>query len=205
MDFSELLKLSEEKYAAYLLSQDLLYKKIPENQHSKLLNQSIACGKAAARDLTVADLREYCQQQAIEIDYFSENLKAENFRFVLAEFQLPNRIRINQSLLEAAEPFLAELDFLKDQRVDEILLAHELYHYIENQQQLFTTQKQLSYRAGPFKKSARVHSLSEIAAMSFAKELLGLNFSPILLNIVLLFPVAPDYSQELAKRLLLID
>lgn len=199
MDFNALLDQSDEKYAEYLLSQDHLSKKIPDDQRSELIHQAIECGKNAARNFSATDLWEYCRQEEIEIDYFSEELKAENFRFVLAEFQLPNRIRINQSLLNEAD------EFLKDQRVDEILLAHELYHYLENQQKLFTIQKQLTYQIGPFKKQARLHSLSEIAATSFVQELLDLSFSPILLNVVLLFPVAPDYSRELAKQLLVID
>ena len=205
MDFNALLDRSDEKYAEYLLSQDHLFKKIPDDQRSELTHQAIECGKNAARNFSATDLWEYCRQEAIEINYFTEELKAENFRFVLAEFQLPNRIRINQSLLDEADEFLKEQEFLKDQRVDEILLAHELYHYLENQQNLFTIQKQLTYQIGPFKKQARLHSLSEIAATSFVQELLELRFSPILLNVVLLFPVAPDYSQELAKQLLVID
>jgi hypothetical protein len=34
---------------------------------------------------------------------------------------------------------------------------------------------------------------------------LELDFSPVLLNIVLLDPVAPEYSETLIKRLLVID
>ncbi|MGL9746964.1 hypothetical protein [Enterococcus sp. DIV0170] len=205
MNFCALLDQKDEKYAEYLLSQDHLYKKIPETQRWDLLNKAIACGRETASEFTSTDLWAFCQQESIEIEYFEEEIKAENFRFVLAEFQLPNRIRINQSLLREAETFLAEQEFLKDRRVEEILLAHELYHYLENQQESYTTQKQLTYQTGPFKRQARVHSLSEIAATSFAKELLDLNFSPILLNALLLYPVAPDYSQELAKQLLMID
>lgn len=46
---------------------------------------------------------EILSENTIQVEYFTEDLKAENFRFVLAEFQLPNRIRINQSLLKEAE------------------------------------------------------------------------------------------------------
>ena len=205
MDFSALLGQSEEKYAEYLLAQDHLYNKISEKQRSRLRDQAIMCGKNAANRFPTHDLWEYCQQEAIEIEYFTEEVKAENFRFVLAEFQLPNQILINQTLLKEAQAFLSELNFLSDQRVDEILLAHELYHYIENQQELFTIKKNLTYQTGPFKRAARVHALSEIAAMSFAQTLLGLNFSPMVLNIVLLHNVAPEYSKELVELLLVID
>lgn len=203
----QLSQLRDEQIGHFLLSQDHLYKKIPEVKRSEMLHQAIDCGKRTAQDFAEEDLWKYCQKNTIQVEYFTEDLKAENFRFVLAEFQLPNRIRINQSLLKEAEVlFLAQQEFLQGQKkVKEILLAHELYHYLENQQESYTTQKQLTYQTGPFKRQARVHSLSEIAATSFAKELLDLNFSPFLLNVLLLYPVAPDYSQELAKQLLMID
>lgn len=204
-NIEQLLQLSEQQIGQFLFSQDHLYKKISEQQRSPMIQQAIECGKTAASNILSIDLWEYCRQEKIEIEFFQETLKAENFRFVLAEFQLPNRIRINQSLLKAAAPFLAEQDLLNGQQVAEILLAHELYHYLENQQQLFTLQRQLNYQTGPFKRSARLHSLSEIAAMTFAQELLGLAFSPVLLNVFLLYPVAPEQAQRMAKQLLLID
>lgn len=204
MDFDTLAQ-EDINYGKYLLSQDHLYKKIPENQRSKLIQQAVECGKTAAENLAADDLWDYCHQEKIEIEFFQEELKAENFRFVLAEFQLPNRIRLNQSLLTAAEPFLLAQDFFKDQQAADILLAHELYHYLENQQQLFTIKKQLTYQTGPFKRQARLHALSEIAAMSFAQAHLDLSFSPVILNLALLYPIAPDYSEQLAKRLLVID
>ncbi|MBM7712550.1 hypothetical protein [Enterococcus xiangfangensis] len=204
MDFNTLAQ-AEINYGKYLLSQDHLYKKIPENQRSELIQQAVECGESAAENLVADDLRNYCRQEKIEIEFFQEELKAENFRFVLAEFQLPKLIRINQSLLAAAEPFLLAQDFFKDQRAADILLAHELYHYLENQQQLFTIKKQLMYQTGPFKRQARLHALSEIAAMSFAQAYLELPFSPVILNIALLYPIAPEYSEQLAKQLLVID
>lgn len=68
-----------------------------------MLHQAIDCGKRTAQDFAEEDLWKYCQKNTIQVEYFTEDLKAENFRFVLAEFQLPNRIRINQSLLKEAE------------------------------------------------------------------------------------------------------
>lgn len=205
MNIQALLEQKDNKYDEYLLLQDHLYNKIPDNQRFDLIRQAVECGKKAAENIKTTSLWEYCRQEGITIDFFQEEIKVENFRFVLAEFQLPNHIRINQSLLQIAKPLLLTQDFLKNQQVSEILLAHELYHYLENQQQLFTVQKQLSYRTGPFKRRARLYSLSEIAAMNFAREYFGLSFSPVILNIFLIYPIAPEHAEYLVRQLLVID
>lgn len=202
---NQLLQISDLQIGQFLLMQDHLYKKIPENERLKLIQQAIECGRRAAGMIPASDLQDYCWQEKIEVEFFEEALKSDNFRYVLAEFQLPKHIRINQNLVDQSASFVAEQKFLQGQQVTEILLAHELYHYLENKHQLFTIQKQLNYQTGPFKRSARLHGLSEIAAMTFAQESLGLTFSPVLLNVLLLHPIAPDYSYAMAKQLLAID
>ncbi len=193
-------QLSTAQLSQYLLAQDHLYRKISLEQQADLIAKAIQCGQAAAADFSQR-LPEYLQDQGIIVEPFSEETKKNQFNFVLAEFQLPNKIRLNERLINEGAALIARQSMLSfftaAAPLTDILLAHEIFHYIEHQQQLFTLQRQLNYKTGPFKRQARVYALSEIAAGSFVKSLLQLDFHPLLLNPLLIYSVDPEFSYTL--------
>lgn len=195
---------SDWKMNQFLLAQDNLYRKIPTEQQERLIKQAIQCGREAAAAFS-QPLLVYVEAQQIKVELFRESTKANQFNFVLAEFQLPQQVRLNQFFIEQGESLIKqypELSFFTETAsFQEILLAHELFHYIEHQQSLFTMQRQLQYQTGPFKRHARIYALSEIAASAFVQTLLSLSFHPLWLNPLLLYPVDPTFSQKLLAEL----
>lgn len=195
-----------EQLSRYLLAQDNLYRKIPLEQQEELIQEALQCGKAAAE--LPQSLSKYVETQGIQIERFQEEAKSNQFNFVLAEFQLPNQIRLNQRLIQQGEALIErypELSFFTDTAsLTEILIAHEVFHYLEHQQGFFTLQRQLEYKTGPFKRQARLYSLSEIAAGSFVQSLLQLDFHPLLLNPLVIYPVDPEFSQKITQDFLIL-
>lgn len=191
---------SEEALSHYLLNQDPLIQKIAFDKRGPLIQQALATGRALAKRMTItADLNEVLS--IIQIETLPIPQKNQRY-YQLAEFQLPHTIRICRGMLEETETIIRQHDALafltKQAGLYDIILAHELYHFYEQRDQLWTTQKQLQYRIAFLQKNVRVHALSEIAAMSFVKELYKMNYSPIILNPLII----SIFNQELGDGLL---
>ena len=83
---------------------------------------------------------------------------------------------------------------------ERLLLAHELFHYVEEQykREIFTKTEKIDLPTiPPFKNRSTVRSLDELAGMAFARELNNLPYSPYLLDVMLMY----GYSQDGAIRL----
>ena len=85
----------------------------------------------------------------------------------------------------------------------EILLAHELYHFLEFRDGAgFTAQKHVTlWRLGRFAYKSSVPSLQEIAAMAFAQKATGLACSPWLYNVFMLAPHNPQRALALFESM----
>ena len=85
----------------------------------------------------------------------------------------------------------------------DILLAHELYHFLEFRDGAgFTAQKHVTlWRLGRFAYKSSVPSLQEIAAMAFAQKATGLACSPWLYNVFMLAPHNPQRALALFESM----
>lgn len=197
-------KKPRKVFGEYLLQQDHLYQKIPLEQRSELISQAEACGEIIAEKLRGKKLTEWLSEYQIQLETF-EDTNQVSFNHVLAEFQQPNTIRVNQTLIDVGNIFFQQepnLAFMTEKAsLTEILQAHEFFHFLEGQDQLFTKEKHLSYKTGPFKRQARIHALSEIAANRFAEVFFQLDYPVLLLNPVLLYPIDEAYSWQFIRQI----
>lgn len=205
----QIIQLSQQPeplFAHYLLAQDNLYRKIPENEQASLVTKALNCGQQAAVHLQGESLSEFLREAGIETAFVEETSNKIKAAYTLAEIRLPNRMTLNRTLIDSGQQLIDQqeaLQFLTTRAsIAEVLTAHELFHYLENREQLYTTEKHVHYKIGPFSKTARIHALSEIAATAFAKEVFGLDFSPLLLSPVLLYNFDPEYSEGFVNQLL---
>lgn len=205
----QIIQLSQQPealFAHYLLAQDNLYRKIPEEQRDALITKAIASGQAAVHQLQGQSLADFLAESGIEVTYVEETSNKTKVSYTLAEIRLPNRITLNRTLIDSGQQLIdhqAGLQSLVERAsIADILTAHELFHYLENRDQLYTTEKHVQYKIGPFSKTARIHALSEIAATAFAKEFFGLSFSPLLFNPVLLYNFDGEFSEGFIEQLL---
>lgn len=206
---NQMIQLSQQKeelFAHYLLAQDNLYRKIPEEQRNSLITNAMASGEAVAQQLQGQALADFLVESGIGVTYVEETSSKTKVSYTLAEIRLPDRITLNRTLIDSGQQLIDQqtgLQFLIERAsISDVLTAHELFHYLENRDQLYTTEKHVQYKIGPFSKTARIHALSEIAATAFAKAFFGLSFSPLLFNPVLLYNFDGEFSEGFIEQLL---
>ena len=85
------------------------------------------------------------------------------------------------------------------ERLLEILLAHELFHAVEEQYagEIFTRTEKIELWRKPFSNRSVISCLSEIAAMAFARQLSGLSVSPYMLDVLLVYSYDKNTSYGL--------
>ena len=74
-----------------------------------------------------------------------------------------------------------------------------MFHAIEQEEKktIFTQTEKIELWRKPFSNKSRILALSEMAAMAFAGELQNLDFSPYVLDVIMMY----CYNQEAAEAL----
>lgn len=202
--FEELIKLPETVWDIYALRNEPLRYKLTEEKQAELFKIAHETGKSLAKE--VKEKYPNLKPEAIahtlglKVDYLPLQDEGSYIRF--ACYTEPDKIEIYQKTVDVLCEKLKEEEFteiLNETSIRDILLSHELYHYFEyTKADLATSQKLLTlWRIGPFEYKSRVVSLQEVGAMSFAKELLHLQYSPYVLDILLLYPQNKVLALEL--------
>lgn len=124
-----------------------------------------------------------------------------------AYFEEPSSVYLNRELAQACQDLLEQTGFagmLQGALVEEVLLAHELYHFCAGQGEApFTRQEHLRlWKLGPFEARRRISALEELGAMAFAEEYLGLECNPFVLDVPLTYCCSPEQAQRLYDRIL---
>lgn len=107
---------------------------------------------------------------------------------LFAQFVQPDEITIYTDCLDKAETLGGALPPRAE--LQNIILAHELFHAVEEQNQdtIYTHTEKIELWRRPFSNRSCIVCLSEIAAMAFARRLLGLPFNPYALDVLLVYP-----------------
>lgn len=124
-----------------------------------------------------------------------------------AYFEEPSSVYLDRALTGACQAQLERADFtafLRGASVEEVLLAHELYHVFALRGETpYTREKHLRlWKLGPFETYRRVPALEELGAMAFAETYLGLTCSPFVLDVPLVCCHDPDQGETLYDRIL---
>lgn len=185
--FNQLDTIPEEVWCEYLFNRDLLVKRVTPNQRKKLITGAVRCGEEMAQTV----IKKYGNFDAIELatklceiqHADSQNVHKQVF---LATFIEPNQIKIyDEPINKLAALNIPEFD---QDTIYRIVLGHELFHYFESKDpNLYTrmTKIELWHFLG-YHHQSTVRTTSEIAAMVFSWELNCLNFSPLVLDILML-------------------
>ena len=199
LDFSEvfakLQAVSETTWGSYQFQRDILKKKISPTQQQEMIAAAITCGQTEARKILAKypelSMQERYQEMQIPIAYGDEENIGNRLLFALYDpnngvFLMKNPI---EKFAQAAANEGITADFVTD-----VLLAHELFHHVESHDETLYTQTERVqlWQVLFYKYRSNVRALSEIAAMAFAKELLGLDYSPYLYEIMMVWPYDED-------------
>ncbi len=116
---------------------------------------------------------------------------------LFAQFVEPDEITIFTDCLDKAS-VLGDLLPPREELL-RIILAHELFHAVEerHKSEIYTRTERVELWRKPFSNRSPIACLSEIAAMSFARQLLGLSFHPYTLDVLLVWPYGRQAATDL--------
>jgi hypothetical protein len=210
-----LLPVSDEAWGRYAFRRELLRRRFTEEQKQDLTRGALLCGADYARSITSRHGTQNPAQIALERGAavsFPRRPGGGKFadRILFAQFTEPDKLEVFTDCIDKAGEAIKEQDLnalLGPAPIQDILLAHELFHLIEFQERttIFTQTQRIDLL--PFKlihNRSRIFCLGEIAGMRFARELLGLNFSPYILDVFLLYLYQPQAASDLYRSLLKI-
>ncbi|MFV0343561.1 MAG: hypothetical protein ACK5JH_11870 [Anaerocolumna sp.] len=200
--------IKDEVLALCELSNDLLFHKIPEEKIMYYIRESLKAGKEEAILYKGADIQKLCKEHNIEVEYIKESKKTYGVSF-RAQTEMDQK-HCKIWIFEGSIKELSKHSHSMGRRgisYDEALnihLSHEFFHYIEFKKENFVGEKlEPIVRINlPFlKKKGIIQRCSEIAAHSFAKELIGLNELPNIFDYLYLIKEGQMKEKEFNKMI----
>ncbi|MDD4849828.1 MAG: hypothetical protein PHO10_03910 [Gemmiger sp.] len=207
----DLCRIDEADWGKYAFSREPLNGKFNDEQRRALTEQAIACGKEYAEKYAaqygMRDPELLARKLGLTVDY---PLMPQNTdRVLFAEFREPNTVHIYMDGVRKAEVLLAEPGvrhaLTGELQISKLLLAHELFHFVEeqNKKTIWTkTYKIELWAPKPLHNRSTVGVLGEIAAMAFAKALTHLPYSPYVMDAFLVYGYAPEAASALYEEMM---
>jgi len=191
----------ETAQAAELLKRDPLYRRITPDDVPALISGAIELGRARCDDAIeragTADPLPAAQHHGVKVLFDISETGSIPFT-VLSEYSpKPPVITVRENAVRSCAQKL-EKHFTHDAKrlsagLANVCIAHELYHHIERRDMSYVNFgykiKVIDLRFLKIEKS--LTALSEIAAHSFAKRMLGLPFLPCVLHPLLFDEAQP--------------
>lgn len=205
----ELLKLNDIEWGLYAFSRDPLGEKLSAKEKRELIVKANQCGAEQAKYLKMEfgqkAVKEYAEKLNIQIKK-EDSDGSENY-IVFAKFNYPNQVTIYSGNVSKVEKLIKENDMdeiLGKVDIESMLISHELFHYFEeSNKDIYTKTKKIElWKLGPIRYSSKLVALSEIAAMSFARELLHIGYNPYVFDAIMLYPHDAKKTQELIDEIL---
>ncbi|WP_321386720.1 hypothetical protein [uncultured Enterococcus sp.] len=203
----QLQQTSEKRFITIAFDRDRIGRKLSEVQQENLCQLAQAEGNRLGIQLK-QDFPELLPSEIAELFgvdvLYKEYTIHESFTSI-GYFEIPNQIVVNKKLKEKDSYFkeqgLPEMQF---KNWKEIVIAHELFHYIQEQTpELFVNQYRIElWKLGPYHHQSSFSLLGELAGMAFAKSLLSLDFYPGMIEWYLLYAYFPEKMEQQAELLL---
>ncbi|WP_333676095.1 hypothetical protein [Muricomes intestini] len=204
-----LMELPDCIWDSYAFSREPLNGRLTDGSRRKYARLAHQTGCAQAKETKTAFPQLTMEEiiQKLNIDLKIKNIQDDGNYIMFACYMEPNQILVYKKPIQQTIELLHQKgceNLISENQMQEILLAHELFHWYEYQKtNLPTSQKVLSlWKIGPLENKSRLVSLGEIAAMAFAKEMLGLSYSPYTLDILLLLTINLGLARELYNTIL---
>ena len=189
---STLPRLTTRSLGHSLLAQDALYRRIPEQARSMLVDAALQDGRVRA-EVIARDLGTdpWIIARRLGVAIVNSNADASfGTVIVFAEYAAaPPRITLYRNAIALMNQRLAHplLRVLEAGDCARTVLAHELYHHLAQgsaELSLSRRYRVTQLQMGRWRWSSGIAALEEIAAGNFARTLLGLKFHPRLLELL---------------------
>ena len=203
---ADLTAIPPLEWYPYVFSREPLNGKFSDEQRRKWMEKAWECGEEYAEKIAAEFGTEnpvlLANAMKMKVEY--PTLPEKTDRVLFAEFREPDNIRIYMDAVKKADKLLTDdriREILTDKlNVSKLLLAHELFHYVEEKykKEIYTQQEKIRlWSLGPVHNDSTIYALGEIAAMGFAAKLNDLPYAPWVLDVFLVY----GYSENEAYGL----
>lgn len=205
----ELVSLSEEQWGGYAFYHEPLERKFDETQKKEYIAKACACGREEARmikeEYPGVSVRQILEKMGFAVK--TPDVPTGGGHVIFAQYIEPAEVVVYRDCVEKAEALIEKEDLaccLGDLNIEELLLAHELFHGIEyrKRKSIYTQTEKIELWRRPFSNKSRILCLSEMAAMAFAGEMLGLSYSPYVMDVLLMYSYNDEAAQALYEEIL---
>lgn len=208
---SRLLAIADVDWYHYAFSREPLNGRFSDEQRRCWMEESLACGKEYARRLTreyqTNDPKTLARKLNIKVHYPTYPEKTD--RVLFGEYKEPGNVFIYMDAVNKANELLkdgAVRGLLTNKfKAADVLLAHEIFHHAERlfKSEIYTmTTKIRLWSLGPLHNDSLIYALGEIAAMGFAKELMGLSWLPFLMDVLLVYGYSKNEAYGLYEEMI---
>lgn len=171
--------MDERVLAMCELSNDLLFHKIPAEKRALYVDIPLAAGRTAAQKFKGRDIEELYKEHGIQI--ISHNEKGKALGVLLRGQATMSKSGCSVEIYEQSIKELADEENIDVNTARKVHLAHEFFHFLEYQRGKMVSEEVppvQTFQLFGFSRKANINRCSEIAAHSFAKNLLGLSVLP---------------------------
>lgn len=211
MILEDLLPIPPLEWFDYVFGREPLSGKINEEQRRRYMREAWECGCEYAERIKTEygsdDPGTIAKAMGMEVSY--PTLPDKTDRILFAEFREPNKIKIFMDAVKKADKYLAKPEiqtiFKCQVNVSKILLAHELFHAVEEKysKEIYTkTERIRLWSIGFIHNDSQIIVLSEIAAMAFAATLTKFPYSPYILDVFLVYGYSPEEASGLYDEIM---
>jgi hypothetical protein len=207
--YEQLLSINEYSWGVFEFKREMLRNKVSDDEKREIIEETIICGKTWAKKML--DQFDLAKQKKSDRSWYLANKldllitersgKPTKFRMVFAQFIMDRSIELMNEPITAYTLLTQTSQTLpKPEVVRGILIAHEIFHYLEEQHgdEMYHIIKTIPlWRFFNYEHRSTVGCASEIAAMAFAKELCDIDFVPQILDILLSYPLEVDFSKSI--------
>lgn len=182
--------MTDPQWGRYAFSREPLEGKFTPEQKDAYTAKANACGAEWADRIAAryGSRDPWVIAGAMGLTVKTPATPAGGGQVLFAQFVQPDEITVFTDCLDKAETMGDALPPRGE--LERIILAHELFHAVEEQNPdtVYTRTERIELWRKPFSNKSSIVCLSEIAAMAFAKQLLGLPFNPYALDVLLVYP-----------------
>jgi len=207
--------VNDMTWGRYAFSFDILQNRIPPLRQDEMAQKAAACGEEWASRMMAqtGSADPVSMQKALGLVLVENDaLITESARPIFAQFVPERRIEIMSQPLRIYSSFyqketnnMSSPLFPRPEQLRSLLLAHEIFHYVEecNSKEIYTrTEKIRLWSLLWIRWDSTVRALSEIAAMSFAKTLVNVDYNPFILDTILFYSCNKEMTEKTFHRIM---
>ena len=198
---ADLTPINDQVWGQYAFSRELLNRKLTAEQRQELITASIEEGERTAEKIQIKypnfSIAEVIAAQGVKVEMMKNDDEVIGSRILFALYTPPKLIQISKAPIQKIGAF--NLPGLAEQDVENMMLAHELFHHIESHDKEMYTQKTkiVLWKFLFYSYKSTVRATSEIAAMAFSRTLNQLKYSPFMLDILLFYSYDPQTATKM--------